>query len=683
MAREGGLFRRALDEVESRTGYVFEKADRVEQLEESDRDARYLRREMDLLAYTALDYFSGREQDLTPESRRRLTQQGRVAWMRDPQAGAAVDLMNDFSLGRGVPRPRAKDPEVQKIVDEAWDDPDNQRVLTSYQAQIALGTDLTLQSNLFALCFDDGEDGKVKVSLLDHDAVERIIRHPDDRFMPLWYVTRQRRVEWDYVNDQPKPVLETEDGKPKILYYEHFENVQLATDRASRAGLAPPPKPPSSKIGKGRVFHIAENRTSEMAFGHPRMERTLRWFSAYNNFLTARVDMMTASAAYVMKRRVTGSKNQVTKMATQALSRRSELSVDPVTGEQLPVGPMAASVITENDKVVHEPFTLNSQAQNAAVDARMIGGQVSAATRFPRSYYGDADASNLATATSLELPVLKGVEARQELLEGLFRWFIDTVIDRAIEAKRITKDLTAEELAKKKEEVAKANGGQMPEETPAPTTDLAAAAMDPQDPEFSQRDLSYEFAMPNPLRRALTDLVGAVQNIARTFDPNNTNVELSRALLQIALSDGLEVQDAAGVVERVFPPNYVDPAIAAAQAQAGGGGPMQGPGGITLLPGQQDSPFGEFGPPNGGGFQGADGQQHQQDNAYGAPKKSTPPERVQAALIEARFEQLPEDVRHEVERRLTEQTGPLADVVTRALAQVSVTHVNGNGNGKR
>jgi hypothetical protein len=51
-----------------------------------------------------------------------------VVWMRDPLAGAAVDLMNDFTFGRGLPKPKAKDKSRPGVLDEAWDDPDNQEV---------------------------------------------------------------------------------------------------------------------------------------------------------------------------------------------------------------------------------------------------------------------------------------------------------------------------------------------------------------------------------------------------------------------------------------------------------------------------------------------------------------------------------------------------------------------------
>jgi hypothetical protein len=87
----------------------------------------------------------------------------------------------------------------------------------------------------------------------------------------------------------------------------------------------------------------------------------------------------------------------------------------------------------------------------------------------------------------------------------------------------------------------------------------------------------------------------------RTFDPNNTNIELSRTLLGVALGEGLELEDPQGAVEKIFPEGYEDPAIAAAQAQ----------------------PEQEFGPDAPTGT-GADGQQHGSENPYGAPGRAQP-----------------------------------------------------------
>lgn len=619
-----GLRDRLLEEVETRTGYTFEKRDRLNYLEESDAERRAITRELDLLAYTALDYMGGAPQELRPEERRKLAQKSRVVWMRDPQAGAAVDLMNDFTFGRGLPRPKANDDAVQEVLDAAWDDPDNALVLTSYAAQVALGTDLSLQSNIFIQLFDDGDDGKVKLGVLDHDKVERVVRDRDNRLRITYYVAKQEEPpeeDWAQGRTVPRAAVPM-----KTLYFEHWRNVELAIEEADAGERERPRVCPAQFQGEGKVFHIAINRTVEMAFGHPTMDRLLRWYTAYNKFMDARVDIMEATAAFVMKRKVKGTPGQLRKMATQALSRSGSFGSSRASDMGVSMPPAPASVLVENEEVTHEDFKLSSGGAEAAQDAQMLRSQISAATRFPQSYYGDASNSNLATATSLELPVLKAVEARQEMFEQLTRFFLDRVIERAVDTGRISKELTPDEIAKARKaqqpkEDAAAASAEPPMAMGGSPLSLAAGYEDQtQDETQTERDLGYGFSMPSPLKRMMTDLITAVQTIAQTFDPNGTNVELSRTLLTIALGEGLEVEDPAKEVEKIFPPGYEDPMLKM-QMQAAQNPPPGATGG--------------FGP--GGGpptATGADGQQHGAANPYGGPMRSQPPELAMAQSLD-------------------------------------------------
>jgi len=647
---ERRTFRRRLLEAFAGDTLRIEPTERVEILEASDADRRALRKELDLIAYSALDYVGGNEQDIKAVERRKLVQQARVAWREDPQLGAATELMNDFTLGRGVPKPQASDQRVQDIIDEAWEDEDNQRVLTGYSAQMQLGTDLSLQSNLFILVFDEGDDGKIKLGVLAHDSVENVVRDPDNRLKVLFYVAREKRVIWDFDEDQPKVDTQAIAGKDRLTYYKHWLN-------EPEKGFGPKKK----KIGDGKVYHVAVNKGHEAAFGHPTMHRVLRWATAFNEMMTSRTDLVKAAAAFIMKRKVKGTPNQVQKAAEKALSRRSELAryVGDDDEDYEVAGPRAGSIITENEGVSHEAFKLDSNAANANVDGQMIRSQISAATHFPQHYLGDIGSANLATASSMELPVLKAVESRQEVIEQIFRWFVDQVIHRAIEAGKLDEDLSDAEMAEKADEEQAEQppeaGAPAPQPSPeangnplagSPTEamlaklreaveagdiagaqelleandedrlDLGVTEEDEaegeaeEDDEDRKRDLSYDFNLPSPLRRTLNDLVNAVATTARTFDPNGTNVELSRVLLGVALGEGLELSDPGDVVDKVYPPGYVDPAMAALQqAQQGGGG---GPPDFGNTPPQGV----EFGSPNGSG----------EENPYGAPQQASTPE---------------------------------------------------------
>lgn len=601
------LVGRALNKLEEATGSSVSVAgqsiipsERLEVLEAVYEDHRVLQKELDSLGYRVLDYLGGLPQEQTTQARRRVVQQARHVWMNDPQAGAAVELMNDFCFGRGVPKPRAKDPLVQDVIDEAWDDPDNQEVLTSLEAQLALGTDVAIQSNVFVQLFDDGADGKVKLSTLCHDDVAGYMPHPTKRHRVLYYLAFKHEYEWDFQTDgfKPNPPVARE---LKPFYYPHWRNVELTKEEPSGADIE---HPPDDRVGEGRVYHLRINRHSEQVFGVPRFQRTLRWYTAYNDFVAARLDVAKAGAAFIMKRKVTGTATAMAQAATRAMGRRSPLATASPAGQEFGVaGPRPASILEENEGATHESFNLDTRAANAQQDARMIRAPIAAAERFTQAYLGDAEAAgSLAGATSLELPILKAVEARQEVFERLIRWFLDRVIERAVDTGRIPAELAADELPDREpvEDVLEALREAAEEQVAAGrellevTRCLGDVAEGEEvylivsregretfytlveshedsvkDEKATQRDLGYEFSMPSPLRRMLTELIGSIQQIAATFDPNNENVELSRALLTIALGEGLEVQDAPDLVELIFPPGYVAPSQAAMLQQQG------------------------------------------------------------------------------------------------------------------
>ena len=356
-------------------------------LEQAARDLRATERELDLMGWHVLDYFSGQPQELSAETRRKWAQKSRYAWMSDPMAGAAVDLMNDFMFGRGVPKPRAKDEDVQTVLDEFWDDPDNQRVLTSYEAQVALGTDLTLQSNVFILMFDEGDDGKIKLGLLNHDEVFDAVPDPDFRQRVLYYVAKNKssRVGLRERHAEARP--DERAGSRRRPTTTSTGRTRREPKKASREDSEAAEG--EARRGAGSTTSVM-NRTSEMVFGVPVMQRTLRWFRAYNEFMASRVDMIKAAAAFIMKRKVKGTPNQLDQagVAGDLAEERSRGAWPRGCVQAPPHAP--GSIANENENAHARDAQDRRGAGEAAQDALMLRAQVSAATRFPQHYLGDA-----------------------------------------------------------------------------------------------------------------------------------------------------------------------------------------------------------------------------------------------------------------------------------------------------
>jgi hypothetical protein len=241
---------RAVDLAERVTGVAVRPRAEVTKLEEAELELRGKQRELQDLAYTVLDYTGGNPQEMKAQERRNLVQRARVIWQQDPQYGGTINLLNEFVLGRGVGKPQANDEEVQKVIDRFWEDPDNRRILTSHEAQVRFNTDLSIQSNVFPLVYDDGDDGAVKLGLLDHDTVEEAVRDPDKRLAVLWYFTKSYARVWDPAKHAYKVSRE----RTQLRYYEEFRNLQDAK-RDQEAGLRKEalPQIQPELIARGRV----------------------------------------------------------------------------------------------------------------------------------------------------------------------------------------------------------------------------------------------------------------------------------------------------------------------------------------------------------------------------------------------------------------------------------------------
>jgi hypothetical protein len=433
------LLRRLGDRLEEATGRTLVDTDYLRVQEATAVEARNLASELEEFGYISYDYMGGRPNEPTAPARRKWVKQARIVWQSDPQAGASVELLNEFTFGRGVPKPRAKEEEVQEIIDEFWDDPQNRRVLTGFEAQLKLGNSLSVQSNVWFLIFDEGDDGKLKLSFLNHDTVEQAVPDPDNRQRVLYFTARKQRQGWDYDADRPK-LGKTADGLiPKLYYYEVWGAIDEALEERGaerkrdrqtqeslieaaegydgRVTIRPPTRErgwlveadgddeplelaPPDRLGEGKVVHLYENTDMEQVFGVPRMRRTIRWYTAYNDYMKSRVDMMMAAAAFIMRRKVKGTASSFEKMAQKAMRATSDLqsSVDEALGVS-PGPARPASIIQENPSVEHEPFNLDTRAGNALTDGQMLRAQVSAGDRFPQHYLGDVGSANLATAT--------------------------------------------------------------------------------------------------------------------------------------------------------------------------------------------------------------------------------------------------------------------------------------------
>jgi len=266
--------------VEERVGISVRSRDTVATLEESAEQFKTFAMEAGEMAYQALTHLNQRPHEMPRERRNRIAQKARQAFVSDPLAGREVEMLADFALGNGVAMAEAKDDDVQEVIREAWKDANNQEKLTSFDAQRALSNTLRTDANLYLTGYRG--NGKFRVGLVDGDSVTDFVPDPEDRLRPLWYVTKTRKIMWDFDKDVPKFESDGEGGQPKekVTYYPHWRNYAEAKSEREARDEPALQEPPEHKKDPGEavIFHLRINRLTEQIFGTPPFARSLRFY---------------------------------------------------------------------------------------------------------------------------------------------------------------------------------------------------------------------------------------------------------------------------------------------------------------------------------------------------------------------------------------------------------------------
>lgn len=632
--------------AEERTGVAVRSTSTVQRQALREREYEAIVNEAEELAYASMDYLGGRPTELRREQRRRLAQRSRIALLEDPLAAAEAQLLGDFAFGKGVNEPVARDPAVQRIIREAWTDSNNFEKLTGYRALRRLSNELLTTGELFHTAHIAG--GRIRVGRLDSDLVTNIVPDPDDRARPLWFVTRVRRYHWNFQTDQPEFEFNMANGMEEVKYWRHWRNVDDA-ERDRELGLSedeePLQMPPPEKRARGLVFHVAINQTGEQLRGNPPWARSLRFMTAMNVLTEAHVTMAQAASSFIARRSMRGTPRQIRQAAASILSSVGELgttrrgtgrpepTTQPFTAPGTPGPAPPGSWWNESESSTLEPLNLSSGAGQMAQTAQIVRAPLSASSGFGQHYLGDMSNASLAGASTLELPATMRIGAWQESHEEALRWFTDLAIEAAVHAGLLGG-------------MDGFDSGSLTEMRLSESQDREAIE------ERTGHDLSYEFTMPFPGRRQLTDVASVVTEMAAAYDPQGMNVPLRRLLLKLLL-DQCSIDDVTRAVQECVPE---------------AGLPGAGPGFAPAAPGEVGG-VGSTAPTAGAAAGEPSGEQQQ---PYGAKSKGT-------TLQEAEW--IPLDMRARV-AALGRDTGDLFSMLVIEPSRRAVVGVGVNGHGE-
>jgi hypothetical protein len=159
------------------------------------------------------------------------------------------------------------------------------------------------------------------------------------------------------------------------------------------------------------VYHLEFNSIGQR--GAPLLLCVMDWIDQYRRFLASRIAIVRSLARWAWKQKVPGGTAQVA-------------AVKAKTNEKYP---QAGSVLIENAGVDTQPIKTSTGGTEAKDDGRMIKLQVCAGVGIPEQYFGDIATGNLATAKTVELPLLKQFGSHQQLWSDAYTDILKVILE--------------------------------------------------------------------------------------------------------------------------------------------------------------------------------------------------------------------------------------------------------------
>lgn len=354
------------------------------------------------------------QQEFSREGLRKICELARMMYVKNPliKRGVMVKALYVWAQGMNV---KYKNPELNQVLQDFWDDPKNQAELTGHQAQILKEIDMQVESNLFFVFFTRPSDGRVRVRTLPVDEVNEIISDPQDAKTP-WYYLRS----WSEQGI-------TTDGR-RVTH----------ARKAAYPDWKYNPTTRPTKIGgydvrwDSPVYHVKDGGMSGWKFGVSTIYAAIDWARAYKEFLEDVASLMRAYSRFAWKRITKGKKAIAAEKARLATTLgvagdASESNPPPVTG--------AMAFLAEGTDL--QPMQLRG-ASISPDDGRRLLLMVAAAVGLPETYFGDVSVGTFATAKTMDRPTELMMKERQTFWTDTFRAIFQYVQLQAVKAGTLT-----------------------------------------------------------------------------------------------------------------------------------------------------------------------------------------------------------------------------------------------------
>lgn len=338
---------------------------------------------------------SGGETKLTPRTRNSLVEKmnrNQKRFEQDGRIKQGVNLHANFTLGNGIGLPKAKNPAIQEHIKQFWNDPTNQRNLFGFPALQTRHREFQLGGEINLLVKVDVATGRSKVYVAPIQNVMDVATDPDDPSRPAFYSIRTQHTPMDLLTGK-RGKTEEKTTVHRALRYKLYACTE-------------------EEFSRGLVFHVGQNELFGQLRGASDLDAVVKAEDTATEMAADGATLSKANAEVAFKNKILkGGKATADKLLSILRTRSDGSNPNPPAGSDwYETEASERKWMTERD----------TGAAYREKDQRMVLLPVFAGLGFGEHYFGDASTGNLATATSMELPVLKMSEGEQKFWEWIF-----------------------------------------------------------------------------------------------------------------------------------------------------------------------------------------------------------------------------------------------------------------------
>lgn len=334
----------------------------------------------------------------------------RALWRTDVVAQWGTWLWTNFGYGEDI-QIIPEDDKAKETWKEFWDYDQNAPILGADGLHLQSNQVLSSGEFLWIFYIDKTGTKPPRVRIVPTEEIEEIITEPDDDVTPLYY-----KRSWT-----------NSDGELDSMYYPDY---LAARDPENLSKVELPPEAKLAQEQKSETdvvaIHVAHNRKvfsgPGKLRGWPFYSAGAPWAREHTKFREHRASVAAMIAKHVNKIKADAGSKGIDNIAANL---RSSLA-----GGNIETNPGAAagSYWVENQALDLQRMSQQTGAGDAKTDGEALMQMAALGAGAYSHYFGSGDAYRLATATSMETPVMRQWSRYQNFWGASWRKMVDVVL---------------------------------------------------------------------------------------------------------------------------------------------------------------------------------------------------------------------------------------------------------------